>query len=380
MFSGAGAALKDDLAALRAKQTAISNQKKDVQSQIRETSGQIAAVGTTKALLDYEISLTEDEIDNLNAQIDVIEGQITEKEAQYRQTKSAEDATYEVFRSHVRAMEENGDVTYLEILFGARDFADLLWRVDFITEIMTADSRVTDDYVAAQSRTIAVQGELELVRAEVDDYRGQVQLKQLELEGQRHEAELMIRELEENREENQAAFDALEASSSALNKEITNVLAKIAEEERKAREEAARKNQAAQNVIISSGVYKWPSNNTKINSGFGKRQSPTAGGSSNHQGLDIASNQGDNIYAADDGKVVTATYSSSYGNYVVINHGGGRSTLYGHMSKLKCKAGDMVSKGDVIGLVGSTGISTGPHLHFETRVDGVAVDPLRYFS
>ncbi|MDR0935082.1 MAG: M23 family metallopeptidase [Oscillospiraceae bacterium] len=183
-----------------------------------------------------------------------------------------------------------------------------------------------------------------------------------------------------DQEANQDVLNKLQADGDALQAKISSTLAKIAEEERKAREEAEKNKKPATNIVYSSGTYQWPSNSTLVTSEFGDRSSPTEGASSNHKALDIGAARGSNVYAADSGQVVTATYSSSYGNYIIINHGGGRSTLYGHMSKLKVSKGDTVTKGQVIGLVGSTGISTGPHLHFETRVDGVPVNPRNYFK
>ena len=152
-------------------------------------------------------------------------------------------------------------------------------------------------------------------------------------------------------------------------------------EELRKQEEAARQQpNPGGGPIYGSGSYIWPVDSTTISSDYGYRIHPIFNTERFHAGVDINANSGDPIYAADSGTVAIATYSSSYGYYVVINHGGGNSTLYAHMSSMAVSAGDTVTQGQVIGYVGSTGWSTGPHLHFETRSGGSTVDPMTYFS
>jgi len=290
-------------------------------------------------------------------------------------------------------MEENGSVSYYEILFQAKSFGDLLSRIDFISEIMSYDEGVVDRLERAKEKTIAKREELEEIQAEAERYKAVQIEKQAQKAAELAEAEALILELETAMDEQQEIYDEIQGDRQILEDQISATLKKIAEEEeaaRKAAEEAARKaaeenkriQQQELDKINSTGTYMWPTTSLRITDTFHLREKhPVTGKTVWHYGADIGCGYGANIFAADSGKVITAEYSSSYGNYIIINHGGGRSTLYGHLSKIKVKVGAMVTKGEVIGLSGSTGISSGPHLHFETRINGTAVDPIAtYFS
>lgn len=137
---------------------------------------------------------------------------------------------------------------------------------------------------------------------------------------------------------------------------------------------------AAGRPVYSNGSLIWPTDSTYITSNFGNRDAPTAGASTNHQGLDIGAAAGTPIYAAASGTIEVATSNNSYGNYVMVNHGSGTTTVYAHMESMTVSSGQYVTQGQIIGYVGSTGITTGPHLHYEVRVDGSRVDPSQYYS
>jgi murein DD-endopeptidase MepM/ murein hydrolase activator NlpD len=372
-LTASAASLSDQLSSLKKQQNEIAAKQKDVRSKISELSGKIAEIGSLKAALDQQIELTELEIVNVGEQILIIEQEIALKQQEYDLTYDDELHQVEIFKARVRAMEENGEISYYSILFQANSFTDLLSRIDFISEIMSYDESVVDRLDAAKQRTADKKAELESVKTEVERYR-ELQLEKIaEKETEIEEAEALMMSLKEDKDALADIMQQYESDRTKIDAKITDTVKKL-EEQRKAAEKAAN------GKIVSTGQFIWPCDSQLITSGFGPRKSPTKGASSNHKGVDVGAKHGSNIYAADSGKVVIAEYSSSFGNYVMLNHGDGRYTVYAHMSKLKCKVGDSVTQGQVIGLVGSTGVSTGPHLHFEVHVNGTEVDPMNYFK
>jgi len=370
-FAGA-ADLKAQLSELRKAANELAEQQKEQRTKINALSGQISDIMSKKALLDYQIHLTELEIDNVNEQLVVISEEVTVIEAEYADVLADEVKQIEIFKKRVRAMEENGSISYYEILFDAKSFSDLLSRVDFISEIMAYDESIVERLEAAKAKSEAKKNELEEVYAEVDAYKTLQLEKVAEREAQRTEAQALIEQLDEEREDEREILAQMAEERAKVDAEIAGAVAEIA------RQEAAAA-AARLAAINSTGTYMWPSTTTKITSGFGPRKSPTAGASTNHPGVDIGAAYDSKVFAADSGEITRAEYSSSYGNYIMINHGKGRVTLYAHMSRLAVKKGDTVTQGTTIGYVGSTGISTGPHLHFEIYSGGERVDPLSYF-
>lgn len=361
--------LKEDAEALEAKQA-------ELQAQIDSRTDDIMATMQKYELLEQQADLTRQEIENLTQQIQVCVVMINEKEVEYDQAVEAESEQLEHLKTRVRAMEENGTVvSYLEILFQARSFSDLLARLDLISAIMESDQRLADELEQARIAVAEAKAELEQAKAEHEAARADQEAKEVELQASMAEAQETMDYLQANIDELTAVYEANEAEEEALQAQIDQLM-----EQLKAQEEANKNNGTGNVGTVGTGQYIWPATSTYITSPFGTRWHPVLGGYRTHYGVDIGASYGTNIYAADGGTVEISTYSSSYGNYVLINHGGGNATLYAHMSTRYVEAGQSVSQGDVIGLVGSTGISTGPHLHFEVRENGTRVDPMKYFS
>jgi murein DD-endopeptidase MepM/ murein hydrolase activator NlpD len=281
-------------------------------------------------------------------------------------------------------MEENGTISYFEIVFGATSFADLLSRIDFISEIMSYDESVYDEYVAAKNETLAAKASLEEANALQQEAKREQEAKKVELDAQVEEASALILELGDNIDAYQNEYAELQEEEAKLEKEISDKMEALAKQ--KAAEEEARKSQYIEGGMpdgdgVSYGNFIWPSADSRyVTSLFGTRLHPIYHTYKTHNGIDIGASYGTSVLAADGGVVTTSTDSSSYGKYIIINHGNGTSTLYAHMSSRLVSEGQSVSQGQVIGLVGSTGISTGPHLHFEVYVGGSRVNPLNYFS
>ena len=285
-----------------------------------------------------------------------------------------EEAQYELFCSRVRAMEERGKVSYWSVLFKAESFTDLLGRLDIINEIMDADQAVIDQLQALQVEIEEKKASLEASKAESEAAKADLVVKKAELDSQRQEANALIQSLAANENETEAAIDGLEEEEAAIQAMIIKKSKELA-----AQQAAQSGNQTVSNAAL--GGYIWPVSSRYITSTFGGRASPGGIGSTNHKGIDIGGvGYTTPVKAAKAGTVIVSQYSSSYGNYVVVSHGSGNTTLYAHMSSRKVSVGAYVNQGDVLGITGSTGNSTGPHLHFEITENGVRIDPLKYLT
>jgi len=354
--------LKDDANDLKSK-------RKELEAKLNALSDDKAEALNRKKLLDQQVSNTSAQIQNVEAQIANYTELITQTEAELAEAEAKEEAQYELFCQRVRSMEEEGTVDYWSVLFRATSFSDLLGRLDIINEIMDYDQRVIQDLKDLQAEIEAKKATLEASKAEAEAARAELVTVKKELDAQRAEANRLIQQIRDNESAYKTAVDDLEREEEAILAEIL----------RKSRELAAQ--QAAQGKPVQSnpGGYIWPVDSRYITSTVGGRTSPGGVGSTNHKGTDIGRvGYTSPIYASKAGTVIVSQYSSSYGNYVVISHGSGNTTLYGHMSSRKVEVGQYVLQGDVIGITGSTGNSTGPHLHFEITENGVRINPLSH--
>lgn len=368
----AGAVTQADIDALKSDAKGLAQEKKDIQAQIDKLSSDISNTMERKRLLDGQIGLTESEISNKEEEISTYADLILQTEAELADAEAREAAQYELFCKRVRAMEEQGKVEYWSVLFRAESFSDLLGRLDVINEIMEYDQRVIDGLKTLQAITAGKKAELEDQKAASEAAKAELEEKKRDLDARRDEANALVAKLRAQQQEQKDALDDLSAEEAAVQARIKELTRKLEEEE------AARR--AAQGLSgpgSNPGGYIWPVNSRYITSTVGGRESPGGIGSTNHKGTDIGRVGYDSsIYAAKAGTVIISEYSSSYGNYVVVYHGSGNTTLYAHMSSRKVSVGQTVRQGDVLGITGSTGNSTGPHLHFEIKENDTIVNPL----
>ena len=350
-------ALKDDSVQLDAR-------RKELSGKLTALEGDKAQVLSRRKLLDEQIQNTSDQISNVEAQIANYEEMIAQEEHALADAEAHERERYELFCKRVRVMEEQGTVSYWSVLFGATSFSDMLSRLNDANEVMEADQRLMDGLRTLQQEIREAKTSLEGKKAECEAARGDLVNKKSELDNQRNQAIALINEINSN----EAAY---ELTLKELDQEEERIQAKIVQLSRQLAQQQQMKN--------NPGGYIWPVDSRYITSTVGGRSSPGGVGSTNHKGTDIGRvGYTSSIYAAKSGTVIVSQYSSSYGNYVVIAHGSGNTTLYGHMSSRKVKEGQEVKQGDVIGITGSTGNSTGPHLHFEVTENGERVNPLSH--
>ena len=387
-----------DIDELQAQSDELNSRISEIEEKLEELSRQEFKTIAQKELYDEQITLLCEQIETTKATIKEYDRLIEIAEENLRLALDAEHVQYDLMCTRVRSMEERGPISYLEILFGARSFSDFLGRLDFVTGIIKRDETVMDDYRALQEKTLERRADLDGLRGESQAEKAELEKQNAELEKKRQEAEELIASIQANEAEYQALREELEARDAELVDRIAEAeaeyAAQIAAEEarRRAEEEAA---------AAASGWYEeeyytrtgggnsawgidfiWPAGSYyDITSYFGYRSAESTGyvGSTYHQGIDIGNVfYSTPVVAAASGVVTIAEYSSSAGNYVCVSHGNGVSTVYMHMSYLTVSPGETVYQGEQLGVTGSTGNSSGPHLHFGVMIDGDYVDPLDY--
>lgn len=389
VFSGmAYAVTQADIDALKEQKEALQAEQDELQITIDGLEAEQASALERKAALDEQNELARQEIELINEQIDIYDQLIANKQIELDEAIAAEEEQVEKYRTRMRAMEEEGTLSYLSILFEATSFSDFLSRIDMIREIMERDSELEANFIAAREHVETVKADYEATQAAQEISKAELLDRKAELELEIEDACELIAAIEADLETYEAEYLANEAAEAALDEEI---YAKIAElEAQRLAEEAAKNEQnkdqnqndgggeadRAPGTEVPAGMFIWPTTGYNVTSQWGYRIHPIFGVQKFHSGIDIAVNSGEPIYAAASGTVVTAVYSSSYGNYVMISHGNGYYTLYAHMTNYIVTTGQSVTQGQVIGYVGSTGWSTGPHLHYEVRVNGSTIDPM----
>jgi len=367
---------------LRDERRDYERRRREIEARINTIEFERMAEIARKEILDDRIALTGMEIENIQQSIYQFSRLIREMEYEVIVAQNREDEQLQRFRRRVRDMEENGFISLLEIIFDSTSFADLLARIDFVGDIMRADE---NSYIAlqeARAETLEAKGELEDIRTELYEEENQLEIKFAELEEQLEEANQLIKRIEEDLEAQRALEAHVRAEEDRVLREINAAVAELdrqRELERQRRARAAARSGGGGGggggTVVGTGELVWPTAGS-VTSPFGVRFHPVHRRMIQHSGIDIGAPHGQAIVAADSGTVITSTFNSSYGNFIVISHGNGMSTLYAHLSTRQVSVGDTVTRGQQIGLVGSTGVSTGPHLHFEVIVNGTRVNPM----
>ena len=345
-----GAVTQSEIDALKARQAESQERQAELEEQLTRSEADRDAAREQRQLLGQQLDAINAELESINDQLTWYGGEIARKEAERQAAEAREAEQYELFCQRVRAMEEEGTVSYWSVLFNSGSFSELLDRLADVDAVMAYDNRVMDELIAARQELEAVQAQLEEARAaeqEAKEAQEAVKARQQEKVAQA-----------------QALLDELNADVAEVNRQLDE--------------------EDASWAAIGGWMWPLPSANRKLTSAFGFRMHPVDHVPHSHTGIDVAASTGTPIYAARGGQVIMSEYGTgvnwSYGNFVVIDHGDGTTTLYAHMSSRAVSEGELVQQGQTIGAVGTTGNVKGAHLHFEVRINGQRTDPEAYYT
>ncbi|WP_415853203.1 murein hydrolase activator EnvC family protein [Thermoanaerobacter kivui] len=325
------------------KKDEIINQKKDIAAQIKE--------------LDNKLNATAVELANAQKRLDDITAKLNKTREELETAKKIENTQLQTMKERIRAMYISGEWGYLDVLLSSKSFGDFITRLDIVKRIVDFDVNLFDSYKKQRELIQQKEKELAQMKVEAENYKNQIALRQRDLQVAMVSRQGLMRDLERQQKLYEQQEDELLRQSQQLEKVIQEL-------------------QAKSKLKYTGGKLLWPvPSSDAITSPFGMRYHPILQQNRMHTGIDIAAKTGDPIVAAADGQVIFAGYYGGYGYAIIIDHGDEISTLYAHNSVLLVKEGDTVKRGQVIAKAGSTGLSTGPHLHFEVRKNGVPVNP-----
>lgn len=345
---------------LQKSQDKLNQQIKQTQSNINKVNSEKKTVAKAIEALDSKINQAEDELSTVENQLSQLENQIAVTTRELERASNEAVNQKELLKKRVRVMYENGNAGYMSVILNSVSFSDFISRVDFLKKIVSFDTNLLN---------------------KMKSYRDSIADNRSRLASELEEKERLKKEIVEKKEQ-------VETAKQDKEKSLKDILSDLKELERQEDRLLAQSKEIEKKIVALQskekyigGELSWPAPGIyKITSQYGYRNHPILKKKKLHTGIDIAVPSGTEIIAANSGKVIYSGYNGGYGNTVIIDHGGKISTLYAHNSKLLVKVGDKVEKGKVISKSGSTGLSTGPHLHFEVRENGQHVDPMKYLT
>ena len=370
--------IKEQIDALEEKNAAIQKEINAIQGQYNANFKDMQDMVAQKESIDQELTLLNSKVETTNQQISAYSQLIADTQEELEDAQLELRQLSEQHRQRVRVMEEQGNLTYWEVIFQANSFIDLLDRLTMVEEINAADRKRIQQMRIAADIVSATQLNLETEKSSLEQTRVQLAEDEEALAEKRKQSDELLHELEKKAEE----FELLLAKSEELQEELMQQIAAKEKDLKEAKYDEYLAKLALQGENPpSSATWITPVSGWRLSSPFGMRKHPVLGYSRMHNGIDMACAQGTPIYATRAGKVTRAAYQAGgAGNYVSINHLDGFASIYMHMTHYVVSAGQTVSQGQLIGYVGSTGISTGPHLHFGVSYAGTYVNPLAYIA
>lgn len=351
--------LQSGLTDVKKLKESLESSKSDLASYVAELDGQLVQI--------------QSKITELSNDIAVKENEIFQKEKELDEAIKVQTAQYEAMKARIKFMYEQGDTMFMELVFSANTFGDMLNKAEYIERLSAYDRRMLDEYVAYTEYVTLCKEALEEEKSLLDETKKAQEEEEAALNELIEAKEAEIYKLSSDIKNKAAAIAEYEAQIAAENEEIKALEAAVAEERKRLAAEQGRR--------YDGGMFTFPAPSmTRVSDDYGYRIHPILGTQQFHNGVDLAAPGGSPILAAYNGKVVAATYSATMGNYIMIDHGDSLYTIYMHASALYVSKGQEVSKGQKIAAVGSTGRSTGNHLHFSVRQNGNYVSPWKYIS
>ena len=342
----------------------IRNNIKNKQQELNESRAKEKSLGDQVNSLEQQINSKQSDIDELEASISEAQAKLETLEEELAAAEEKVNTQNENLNARLRNMYKNGSVGFIDVLMDSGSFSEFLNNLSLVEKVYTSDQDVLEGLQKAYDEIDAKKKEIETLQAELSESKATMEEQKSSLEADKASVEKKKSEIAADSAETQRELDKLEADAQALTSSIRN------------------SGSSSSSSKYNGGIMAWPVPSCHtVSSGYGGRIHPTTGKYKFHGGLDIPGSYGSAIVAANSGKVIWAgNRGDSYGNYVIIDHGGGVSTWYGHSSKVLVSTGQRVSRGQRIANVGSTGRSTGPHCHFEVRINGSRVNPNPYVN
>ena len=367
--------IQDEIDRLKEEADRIEQQQKEIENQIDENDAQTLSFAEEKMRIDNDLELARQEVENLEAQIHQYNLLVAEKQAELDELTEKQNTLMQKFRLRMRSLQERGNISYWQVLFHSASFEDMLMRKTMVEEIAASDQRMLGQIRENAEQVLLAKESLTEQKTMLEEKKVEQAAAQEALEQKRAESDQAISELIASRQDLVEEQERIQDDMDALEKEIA------------AREEELNRQQQQNNYVpvVTEAGFLFPvslNGYQCMTSPYGYRVHPISGVTRLHNGVDLAAVTGTPIFASKSGVVTTACigWGNGYGNHVVINHGDGYSTLYAHQSALNVYEGQIVSQGDVIGYVGSTGNSTGPHLHFTVFKNGETINPMSCIS
>lgn len=359
------AVTKAQVDALKTKVAEAGKRKNELKNQLSGLTNDLSALQKQISLLDSQIEAQQDEIDAQEELLTELTQMIADKTIELEESERQQAEQYAQLRSRLRYMVEHGTASSLSILLSSDSFSDFLNRYEIIRQISLRDENLFEQLKAIRDKVLTEKQELEDTKKDAEDTKLQMEANKAELEAQ----------MEAKRKQ----MDSIQLAQ----KNVKDAYAAMieTEDELMAQYKKAAAEYAAQSTYVG-GTFMWPlpAGNNVVTCKYGMRTHPITGKRKLHTGVDLRASTGTKVYAANKGTVTTSGYSSAWGNYIIISHGGGITTLYAHMSKRSVSKDDKVKQGDIIGYSGNTGYSTAPHLHFEISKNGSTYNPLNEFK
>lgn len=338
--------------------------KQEAQTKLNKVEKEREKSLASQEALERELIALQNKVNDINEVISETNSKLAVEETKLVEATERANIQYDNFKERFRVLCEQGPVTYLEMLFSAKNFCDFVDKVEIATEIFENDKAIFDEMEAVKIKIEESRNEILSLKETQVAAKNSLTKEQAELNAKKEEQKRYIKSLENDAAAYQKVIDEEERAMAALKSKLSPSLST-----------------SSSGKSYVGGEFMWPSACTIITSHYSpRRKNPVTGVYKRHTGVDIGAAYGTAILAANGGTVTLAGWNSGYGNCVVIDHGGGKATLYAHMSSIGVSKGQAVSKGQQIGRVGSTGNSTGPHIHFEILINGSAVDPMQYFK
>lgn len=367
----------EDAASTKSLQEA-QDEKAQLEKALKEAQGTIEDLKDSKGDIESKVTELNQQLIDISARITDLENQLTAKSEDIQETKDElagakerEAQQYADMKVRIQFMYENGQTSYLEALLSSRNISEFLNSADYIAQIQSYDRQKLTEYQDTVESIVNLEAQLEQEYTDLEALKSTVESNKATVAAMMRQKESELADISGDIEDAQSDADYYAAEIQAQEELIAAIK----------RAEAEKAAAGVEEHPYTGGAFRWPCpSSTRVTSDYGTRVSPMSGASSNHKGIDIGASAGADIIAAADGTVTVASYSSAAGNYVMIDHGGGLYTVYMHASSLLVSPGQTVSAGDVIAKVGSTGISTGSHLHFGVSLNGSYVSPWSYLG